>query len=85
LTSELVTNAVLHAAASAPVDYEIQLQVSRIASGVRVEVSDGNPNMPHLRPPGNGGRGMHIVDAVAHTWGTFSNGTGKTVWFELAR
>ncbi|MEV7236794.1 hypothetical protein AB0N06_23315 [Streptomyces sp. NPDC051020] len=29
------------------------------------------------------GRGLFLVDALAHTWHTSPSGLGKTVWLEM--
>jgi anti-sigma regulatory factor (Ser/Thr protein kinase) len=91
LTSELVTNAVVHAH-SRPV---VSLAV---ASGVvEIGVRDREPRMPrHSHPPQHelagldarafmteGGRGLFLVDALAHEWGATSLATGKQVWLRL--
>ena len=78
LTSELVTNAVVHAAT------EIMLRVEASQSFVRVEVGDTNPEMPRMRPPGVGGYGLRLVDQLATSWGAQPAGAnGKIVWFEI--
>ncbi len=66
VVSELVTNAIVHAH-SGPV-----LRLSRTGRGVRVEVQDAGSGAPDPQPPSRtseGGRGMHLVDAVATAWG----------------
>jgi anti-sigma regulatory factor (Ser/Thr protein kinase) len=81
LTSEVVTNAVLHG------DPPLQLLVEIADDAIRVEVHDANsaPPVPRVpRPTEPGGRGLAIVDALATRWGTRPDDDGKTVWFELA-
>jgi len=79
LTSELVTNAVRHAAS------EIMLRVEVDDLRVRVEVTDTSAAMPRIREtPDVGGYGLRIVDELATRWGVESiPDDGKTVWFEL--
>jgi anti-sigma regulatory factor (Ser/Thr protein kinase) len=79
LASELVTNAVQHARTS------LTLSVSTSRDGVRLEVSDGSTRMPVLRdaPTGNNGRGLVLVDRLAHSWGAEPRPDGKIVWLEL--
>ena len=79
LTSELVTNAVRHAATA------IVLTVAAEASTVRVEVSDLDPHLPSMcANPGIGGYGLRIVDGLATRWGVEQRpNDGKTVWFEI--
>ncbi|MER6103543.1 ATP-binding protein [Streptomyces sp. NPDC001832] len=55
--------------------------------GVRVEVADTCPELPHVVAGDaldEGGRGLMLVDAVTDRWGAEPrrDGTGKTVWFE---
>ena len=70
LTSELVTNAVIHP--TAPPDSTIGLRISVRANGVRVEVDDqGDGFDPAARAvaTGRGGRGLFLVDQCAASWG----------------
>jgi anti-sigma regulatory factor (Ser/Thr protein kinase) len=84
ITSELVTNAVLHARPDARADDAIELRVCAIARGVRVEVDDASDLVPvQRRATDNGGRGLNIVDTMSTAWGTDPKPGGKTVWFEL--
>ena len=83
LTSELVTNAIIHAR-SAP-----QLLVSLAAGVVRIEVCDDDARPPTRRAPdveSASGRGIAIVAALATDWGVdqFPD-DGKKVWFEVRR
>ena len=81
LTSELVTNALVHAATTA-----ILLRLRRLPDGVRVEVTDTSATPPVQRQPGtssDGGRGLVLVASYARAWGTEPGRSGKTVWFEL--
>ncbi|MFF9566309.1 ATP-binding protein [Streptomyces sp. NPDC014685] len=56
--------------------------------GVRVEVTDGCPELPRVAEGASalaeGGRGLLLVDAITDKWGVEPrrDGTGKTVWFE---
>ena len=82
LTSELVSNALLHART------EVDLLLVMAASGVRVEVHDGNARRPgpSASPApldSTTGRGLLMVEALAGRWGVDGSGEGKTVWFEL--
>ncbi len=82
LVSELVTNAVEHA--WPPVVLSVDVSAARI----RVEVTDGNRDVPILRIAGansDSGRGVWLIDQLASRWGTdidHENHT-KAVWFEL--
>jgi anti-sigma regulatory factor (Ser/Thr protein kinase) len=84
LCSELVTNAVLHAAA--PSELRLRMRDGR----VRLEVHDPSPAVPVPRAQdlsATNGRGMVLVDALADSWGVeVGDGLpdeGKTVWVEL--
>jgi anti-sigma regulatory factor (Ser/Thr protein kinase) len=83
VVSELVTNAVLHA----PDSPTITLKLARARDTVRVMVSDRHPDEPSrtdLDRWSESGRGVGIVEALSHRWGTERNGpAGKTVWCEL--
>jgi anti-sigma B factor antagonist len=89
LTSELVTNAVIHPRpdASGP----IRLRITVYPDRVRVEVSDGGAGFDAATlPPGpreTGGHGLVVVDGLSSRWGTRSTtiegGEGFCVWFEL--
>ncbi|WP_258382595.1 SpoIIE family protein phosphatase [Streptomyces sp. NTH33] len=86
LTSELVTNAVVHAGTAADV------LCLRSDGGVRIEVSDRYPereipvqssavNMGS--PDREGGRGLQLCAALAGRWGVEYTPTRKKVWFRL--
>ena len=79
-TSELATNAVIHA--RSPVLLVVSLQ----AGGVRVEVEDESPGQlaaGSLDGEGESGRGLALVDALSDYWGVEQHKAGKSVWFEL--
>ena len=80
LTSEIVTNAVMHGANPLVLDATVDGNV------VHVSVYDRDDRLP-VRSPGagpNGGYGLQIVEDLADTWGVEQGQPGKTVWFELA-
>jgi anti-sigma regulatory factor (Ser/Thr protein kinase) len=83
LTSELATNAVVHAASPFWVD------VANTGHGIHVTVRDPSPAEVTMREPSQieeHGRGLRVVDAVSSAWGTEpvgGAGNGKAVWFEL--
>ena len=82
LTSELVTNAILHARS----DFEISVLL--MDDRLRIEVSDSSPAVIHRRAAGDdelSGRGMFLVEAMAEAWGVEPRPWGKIVWFELPR
>lgn len=80
VVSELVTNALVHAAT------EVRLQVRVDRSGVRVEVRDGSGHLPVRRDYSTAsgtGRGLALVADLAHEWGAFADHDGKVVWFQM--
>jgi GAF domain-containing protein/anti-sigma regulatory factor (Ser/Thr protein kinase) len=80
LTSELVTNAVLHAAT--PLSVTLHLMSDRI----RVDVADGSPVVPSVKDYGADaatGRGLTLFNTLASDWGVQPADGGKIVWFEL--
>ncbi|MER7639703.1 ATP-binding protein [Streptomyces sp. NPDC126522] len=90
LVSELATNAVVHAGG------RYRLTLSLGTGTLRCEVADERPLLPlpphrqtgsddHLDvdPDSENGRGLLLVDALAHRWGSRLVDDGKEVWFEL--
>ncbi|MCW2715665.1 MAG: ATP-binding region ATPase domain protein [Frankiales bacterium] len=80
MTSELVTNAVLHGIGA------VRLTVDAGDDSLRVEVSDDERRRPELTgvdDEAEGGRGMFIVDALSSAWGVQDVPGGKVVWFEI--
>ena len=80
LTSELVSNAVLHGRS------EIRLVVERRSRRLRVSVHDENSRRPMLvpdAPDALDGRGLALVAGIASSWGVHDEPIGKAVWFEL--
>ncbi len=80
LTSELVTNAVLHAATPMCVTLHI------LPDRIRVDVADGNPAVPARKEYGRDaatGRGLTLFNSLASDWGVQAVEGGKIVWFEL--
>jgi hypothetical protein len=80
LTSEVVTNVVLHARTP------FQVLVWRNGDVVRVGVRDRSWVEPAVKDAGmddEGGRGLMLVDTLATSWGTTLEAVGKVVWFEL--
>ena len=80
LTSEVVTNAILHAGS------DVEMTVDADLTRVRVSVTDGSSTRPVVVPPSLdaiGGRGLYLLDSLATRWGVRGGRHGKTVWFEL--
>ena len=91
LTTELSTNAVVHAGT------ELDIEVSADVDGLTVTVTDFAPGPVEQLAVGpkndtvdigevaERGRGLLLVDHFASRWGTVHQGTGKGVWFRLER
>ncbi|MEW2396225.1 ATP-binding protein [Streptomyces sp. NPDC046862] len=81
LTSELVTNALIHT------DRDAVLTAVVSPHELRVEVRDFVGRRPNLQMPDTGdgthGRGLVLVQSLADAWGVRAHGVGKAVWFEL--
>ena len=81
LTSELVTNALVHT------DDDAVLTAVVEPGGLRVEVRDFVARKPELHAPeaaeDTHGRGLALVQSLADAWGVRPHGVGKAVWFEL--
>lgn len=85
--SEVVTNAVVHAASPA------QLRVTRSAGTLEVRVRDhGGPPRGHLlaTPVAEDGeelsvhgRGLMLIDSLASAWGVDARADGTCVWFRI--
>jgi len=79
IVSELATNAVLHAHG------EFALALELAPGSLRIEVTDrGAPvrSQPRIEP-GEGGRGLVIVDALADDWGHEQHTDRARWWAEL--
>ena len=84
LVTELVANAVKHAASA-----DIGVKVIVTGPAVWTEVSDGGPGFePRPRVSGQdeaSGWGLFLIERLADRWGVESEGSGSRVWFELRR
>lgn len=82
LTSEILTNAVVHGAEHGHVTVRTALHDGTFS----VAVIDDDPHLPVRRAPDAGdasGRGLWVIDNLATAWGIEPSATGKTVWFSL--
>jgi anti-sigma regulatory factor (Ser/Thr protein kinase) len=79
VTSELVTNAVLHA-----VGDDLHLRLRGAAQGGYVlEVEDHYEGWPSVRAPDStraGGHGLRVLEELTSAWGVTATPTGKIVW-----
>lgn len=90
--SELLGNAVRHGSApttaglGAPAG-GVEVRWSLAPGAVRLEVVDGGGGEPHVVDRGEqavSGRGMAIVEALSHSWGTTALGGGRrAVWSRI--
>ena len=77
LGSELVTNAIIHGRPP------IEMRMRRTATDVILEVADAASFYPRRKRPSKfeeHGRGLAIVDVLAHDWGSRMTDGGKAVW-----
>jgi two-component sensor histidine kinase len=79
LLSEVVTNALRHAPGA------MDVSLTEAHGHLFAKVHDDSPSAPMSREGDEfGGRGMDILDALAHRWGVHQHfHDGKTVWFEM--
>jgi sigma-B regulation protein RsbU (phosphoserine phosphatase) len=91
LTTELSTNAVVHAGTELDIDVAADLDgltvtVTDFASGPVEQLAVGPKNETvDIGEVAERGRGLLLVDHFASRWGTVHQGTGKGVWFHLER
>ncbi|HET9689620.1 MAG TPA: ATP-binding protein [Acidimicrobiales bacterium] len=81
LSSELVTNAVLHARTP------VELRAWHEGVTTHVEVADASQAMPVRKQFGAEaatGRGLHLLSSLASAWGVEADASGKRIWFEVA-
>jgi anti-sigma regulatory factor (Ser/Thr protein kinase) len=82
LTSETVTNAIIHGRS------EVRVGVEVTPRWVHVSVADDNSRHPSLQPQDAealDGRGLQILELTASRWGVEERGIGKVVWFQVDR
>lgn len=86
LTSELVTNAVLHSDSRG--GGTVRVVVTQLAGWLRVEVTDAGSahSTPEVKDTGcvSNGHGLFLVNALAHEWGYCASDGQTIVWFSLA-
>jgi anti-sigma regulatory factor (Ser/Thr protein kinase) len=85
LTSELVTNAILHTASGA-LGGTVTIVVVDVAGGVLIEViDDGSAGTPVVKDDllTDDGHGLYLVQQLTAQWGYRRDPAGTTVWFHL--
>lgn len=87
LTSELVTNAVMHSH-SRCYGGTITVLIMEAAGDVRIEVTDEGSDLstPIVRGDvyASDGHGLFLVQTISDQWGYIRDDTGTTVWFLLS-
>jgi len=87
LTSELVTNAVMHTSSRGP-GGTVTVVVAEAVGGVRIEVADSGSELcaPVVRGEvySADGHGLLLVQNLSDQWGYLRDEDGTTVWFWLA-
>ena len=91
LTSELVTNSMLHSESGRP-GGTVTITLISVPDGIRVEViDDGSENEPAVRLSQaespeliETGRGLQLVEFLSANWGYYRDTAGTVTWFELA-
>ncbi|WP_176611404.1 ATP-binding protein [Actinomadura sp. WMMB 499] len=93
MVCEIATNAVRHTASGEPGGgIRVTVMVTASSTRLRVEVQDdgGAAHVPGIPSRtfewSESGRGLLVVDGLAHDWGTAVDRDGRgTVWFEVVR
>ncbi|MFI7606095.1 SpoIIE family protein phosphatase [Micromonospora sp. NPDC049366] len=80
-TSELTTNALLHAGTAARV--EIDLSAERLLVSVADSGTRGTVTRTQTDTLSSRGRGLGLIEELSDAWGTDPTVRGSTVWFEI--
>jgi anti-sigma regulatory factor (Ser/Thr protein kinase) len=84
LTSELVTNAVMHSSSRSH-GGTVTVVIAESDDGIRIEVADAGSDLsaPVVRGDiyASDGHGLFLVQALADQWGYVRENCGTTVWF----
>ncbi|MFJ4874184.1 SpoIIE family protein phosphatase [Streptomyces sp. NPDC088745] len=84
MVSEMVTNVLVHTDGDALLTARVTGPAG--SRTLHVEVTDVSDELPHKRRPGemaSSGRGLLLMEMLAHKWGVDPRGQGKSIWFEL--
>jgi anti-sigma regulatory factor (Ser/Thr protein kinase) len=91
IVSELLSNAIRYGLAGSTRQSALPLRLAllRRGSNVLCAISDPNSQPPVMREPdwlAESGRGLHIVDSLADSWGWTrpADRSGKTVWASVS-
>jgi anti-sigma regulatory factor (Ser/Thr protein kinase) len=80
-TSELTTNALLHA--GTPAQVRIDLSAERLLVSVADTGTRGSVTRAHTDALSSRGRGLGLIEELSDSWGTDPTVRGSTVWFEM--
>lgn len=80
-TSELTTNALLHA--GTPAQVRIDLSAERLLVSVADTGTRGSVTRARTDAMSSRGRGLGLIEELSDTWGTDPTVRGSTVWFEM--
>ena len=80
-TSELTTNALLHA--GTPAQVHIDLSAERLLVSVADTGTRGSVTRARTDALSSRGRGLGLIEELSDTWGTDPTVRGSTVWFEM--
>ncbi len=80
-TSELTTNALLHA--GTPAEVRIDLSAERLLVSVADTGTRGSVTRAHTDALSSRGRGLGLIEELSDSWGTDPTVRGSTVWFEM--
>ena len=85
LVSELATNALEHTSTGNGGQFEVTIyrDETSLLIGVTDNGSGKTPAPGTLDPESETGRGLGLVELLAHRWGHCGGKHGRTVWFEL--
>jgi serine phosphatase RsbU (regulator of sigma subunit)/anti-sigma regulatory factor (Ser/Thr protein kinase) len=81
-TSELTTNALLHA--GTPAQVRVDLNAERLLVSVADTGTRGTVIRAHADTMSSRGRGLGLIEDLSDSWGTDPTVRGTTVWFEMA-
>ncbi len=80
-TSELTTNALLHA--GTPAQVHVDLNAERLLVSVADTGTRGSVIRAHTDTMSSRGRGLGLIEELSDSWGTDPTVRGTTVWFEM--
>jgi len=82
LTTEVLGNAILHAAPP------ISMSIDQQGPCIRIEVGDAGTTPPQVKrygPTSSTGRGLRLLESLTEGWGWNPTPSGKVLWFELSK